>query len=428
MEPESYIAQMLNGAPAMATQASDSWQLPTEPPTGPLAGVRVLDLTTVVMGPSATQLLGDLGADVVKIETAGGDSMRWIGPWRNAGMGPMFMNANRNKRSVVLDLKSPGGKSGAMALARQADVLVSNVRPQALSRLGLDYDGVRKTNSRIIYCTAVGYGSDGPESGKAVYDDLMQAASGIAGLFGAVDGAPRHAPLNICDRIVGLYVANAVTSALFHRAMTGEGQEIEVPMFETMAQFVLADHMGGAAFIPAAGEMGYRRLLSRTRGPYATRNGYLSLVVYTDKHWKAFTNIVGCPDLLDTDERFRSQETRTRHAEDVGRFLAGHLATRDNKDWLDVLHGIDIPASPVNAIEDLIEDPHLKAVKFFEEMDHPTEGRVRVCRYPVRFSGSPVSVRRLAPNLGEHTAEVLDSPSESEAIPLAQDNVAKVVS
>jgi crotonobetainyl-CoA:carnitine CoA-transferase CaiB-like acyl-CoA transferase len=419
---------MSNGAPAMAAQDNASWQLAPERPTGPLSGVRVLDLTTVVMGPSAAQLLGDLGADVVKIETAGGDSMRWIGPWRNAGMGPLFMNANRNKRSIVLDLKSPGGKSAAMALAGQADVLVSNVRPQALSRLGLDYDRVRKINNRIIYCAAVGYGSDGPESGKAVYDDLMQAASGIAGLFGAVDGAPRYAPLNICDRIVGLYLANAVISALYHRAMTDQGQEIEVPMFETMAQFVLADHMGGAAFVPAAGEMGYRRLLSRTRGPYATRDGYLSLVVYTDKHWKAFTNIVGCPDLLETDERFRSQETRTRHAEDVGRFLAGHLVKRDNEDWLDVLHDIDIPASPVNAIEDLIEDPHLKAVNFFEEMNHPTEGRVRVCRFPVRFSGSPASVRRLAPNLGEHNAEVLGSPPVSDATQLAQENAANVVS
>jgi crotonobetainyl-CoA:carnitine CoA-transferase CaiB-like acyl-CoA transferase len=379
------------------------------------------------MGPSATQMLGDLGADVVKIETAGGDSMRWIGPWRNAGMGPLFMNANRNKRSVVLDLKSPGGKTAAMALARQADVLVSNVRPQALERLGLDYDGVRKTNSRIIYCAAVGYGSDGPESGKAVYDDLMQAASGIAGLFGAVDGAPRYAPVNICDRVVGLYVANSVISALYYRATTGEGQAIEVPMFETMAQFVLADHMGGAAFVPAAGEMGYRRLLSRTRGPYATRNGYVSLVVYTDKHWEAFTKIVGCPDLLNTDARFRSQETRTRHAEDVGSFLAGHLAVRDTGDWLDVLHGVDIPASPVNSIDDLINNPHLMAVNFFEEMDHPTEGRVRVCRYPVRFGGSPASVRRLAPNLGEHNAEVLGRLPSSEATP-PQDIVAKVVS
>jgi crotonobetainyl-CoA:carnitine CoA-transferase CaiB-like acyl-CoA transferase len=367
----------------------------------------VLDLTTVVMGPSATQLLGDLGADVVKIETSGGDSMRWIGPWRHAGMGPMFMNANRNKRSVVLDLKTAAGKSAAMALAAEADVLISNVRPQALGRLGLDYQGVRQANDRIIFCAAVGYGSDGPGSGKAVYDDLMQAASGIAGLFGAVDGAPRYAPVNMCDRIVGLYVVNAVTSALYHRAMTGEGQDIEVPMFETMAQFVLADHMGGAAFVPPAGDMGYKRLLSRSRGPYQTRDGYLSLVVYTDKHWRAFTKIVGCPDLLDTDERFRSQETRTRHAEDAGHFLAGHLKSRDNKEWLTILHGVDIPACPVNSIDQLVEDPHLKAVNMFQEVDHPTEGRLMVCRHPVRYGNSPASIRRLAPNLGEHNREIL---------------------
>jgi crotonobetainyl-CoA:carnitine CoA-transferase CaiB-like acyl-CoA transferase len=189
--------------------------------------------------------------------------------------------------------------------------------------------------------------------------------------------------------------------------MTGEGQDIEVPMFETMAQFVLADHMGGAAFVPPAGDMGYKRLLSRSRGPYQTRDGYLSLVVYTDKHWRAFTKIVGCPDLLDTDERFRSQETRTRHAEDAGHFLAGHLKSRDNKEWLTILHGVDIPACPVNSIDQLVEDPHLKAVNMFQEVDHPTEGRLMVCRHPVRYGNSPASIRRLAPNLGEHNREIL---------------------
>jgi len=411
----------------VAGETQELWPLSPVRPQGPLSGVRILDLTTVVMGPSATQLLGDLGADVVKIETAGGDSMRWIGPWRHAGMGPMFMNANRNKRSVVLDLKTPQGKAKAMELAAHADVLVSNVRPQALGRLGLDYDGVRQANSRIIFCSAVGYGSEGPESGKAVYDDLMQAASGIAGLFGAVDGAPRYAPVNICDRIVGLYVANAVTSALYHRAMTGEGQDIEVPMFETMAQFVLADHMGGAAFVPPAGEMGYKRLLSRTRGPYQTKDGYLSLVVYTDKHWRAFTRIVGCPDLLDTDARFGSQESRTRHAEDAGRFLAGHLVDRDNKEWLELLHGVDIPACPVNSIDELVEDPHLKAVQFFQEMEHPTEGKVMVCRHPVRYGNSPASIRRLAPNLGEHTTEILGTEAAGQTT-LAPISTAKAAS
>ena len=391
----------------MQGEADSLWPAEQGAVTGPLAGVRVLDLTTVVMGPSATQMLGDLGADVVKIETPGGDSMRRIGPWRTPGMGPLFLQANRNKRSVVLDLKSPDGKGAAIALAGLADVLVSNVRPQGLLRLGLDYDGVRAANPKIIYCSAVGYGAGGPSSGKAVYDDLMQAASGIAGLFGRVDGAPRYAPINICDRVVGLYVANAVTAALYHRAVTGEGQAIEVPMFETMAQFVLADHMGGGAFDPPLGEMGYRRLLSRTRGPYPTRDGYLALVVYTDKDWRAFSALVGAPDLMEGDARFASQESRTRHAEEVGRFLAEQLPGRGTAEWLDLLHGIDIAACPVNAIEDLFEDPHLKAVGFFETLEHPTEGPLVTPRFPVRFDRSPASVRRLAPNLGEHDAEVL---------------------
>ncbi len=391
----------------MATQKHGVWPDETEAASGPLRGVRVLDLTTVVMGPFATQILGDLGADVVKIETAQGDSMRWVGPWRTPGMGPLFLQANRNKRSVVLDLKTAEGKDAAVALARRADVLVSNVRPQGLRRLGLDYASIRDANSNIIYCSAVGYGSGGPSSGKAVYDDLMQAAAGIAGLFGKVDGAPRYAPINICDRVVGLYVANAVTSALYHRAMTGEGQEIEVPMFETMAQFVLADHMGGGAFVPPLGEMGYKRLLSRTRGPYPTRDGYVALVVYTDKHWRAFSAFAGQPDLMETDPRFASQESRTRHAEDAGRFLSDHLKKRTTAEWLDILHGMDIPACPVNAIDELFDEPHLKAVDFFEEVEHPTEGRLKNPRFPVRFSRSPASLRRLAPNLGADNDDVL---------------------
>jgi crotonobetainyl-CoA:carnitine CoA-transferase CaiB-like acyl-CoA transferase len=386
------------------------WADQGEQVTGPLRGVRVLDLTTVVMGPSATQVLGDLGADVVKIETSSGDSMRWIGPWRTPGMGPLFLWANRNKRSLVLDLKSPEGKAAAMRLAAQADVLVSNVRPQGLARLGLDYESVQGTNPRIIYCAAVGYGAGGPDSGKAVYDDLMQAAAGIAGLFGQVDGTPRYAPVNLCDRIVGLYAVNAITAALYHRAKTGEGQEIEVPMFETMAQFVLSDHIGGAAFQPAAGPMGYKRLLSRTRGPYPTKDGFLALVVYTNKHWAAFTRQVGCPDLLATDPRFSDQEARTQNAELVGNFLATHLQTRGTADWLALLHEIDIPACPVNGIEDLLDNPHLRAVGFFEEMEHPTEGRLKVARYPARFSKSPASVRRLAPNLGADNAAFLLAP------------------
>jgi crotonobetainyl-CoA:carnitine CoA-transferase CaiB-like acyl-CoA transferase len=374
---------------------------------GPLTGVRILDLTTVIMGPFATQILGDLGADVIKIEPASGDSMRGVGPFRHDGMGPMYLQANRNKRSVVLDLKLKHGREALLDLAKDADVFVYNVRPQAMARLGLGYDTLAACNPAIIYCGAVGYGSEGPDAGKAVYDDLMQAGAGIAGLFASVDGAPRYAPINICDRVVGLYLAIAIVSALHHRANTGEGQQIEVPMLETMAQFVLADHMGGGAFTPPIGPMGYKRLLSRTRGPYPTRDGYLAIVVYTDKHWRAFSRLVGKPDLVETDARFCNQETRTQHAEDIGKFLAEHLRIKTTQEWLTALSEVDIPASPVNAIDDLFDDPHLNAVGFFSDVQHATEGMLKVARFPIEFSKSPATVRRLAPNLGEHTDEVL---------------------
>jgi crotonobetainyl-CoA:carnitine CoA-transferase CaiB-like acyl-CoA transferase len=390
------------------------WPAETAPATGPLRGVRVLDLTTVIMGPFATQILGDQGADVIKIETAAGDNVRWVGPWRHAGMGPLFLQVNRNKRSVVLDLKSSAGKQAMLALAAKADVVVSNVRPAGLARLGLDYDSLRAINPRIIYCGAVGYGSDGPNAGKAVYDDLMQAASGICSLFQHVNGKPGFMPMNGCDRIVGLYVANAVSSALYHRAMTGEGQAIEVPMFETMVQFALGDHMMGAVFAPPLGEMGYKRVLSSTRVPHATQDGYLAIVVYTDKQWRDLTRLLGCPDLLDTDERFKSTDSRTRFADEVGRFFSRHLATRTTSAWLQALHAIDIPAAPVAEISSLFDDPHLQAVAFFETWEHPTEGTVNVCRFPVQYSASPASIRRLAPNLGEHTVEVLGPALPSE--------------
>lgn len=374
---------------------------------GPLHGVRILDLTTVVMGPAATQILADMGADVIKVEQPAGDSMRWVGPFRHDGMGPLFLQANRNKRSVMLDLKTQQGRDALLAIAGTVDVLVSNIRPQAMKRLGLDYESLKRSNPSIIFCAAVGYGSGGPDAGKAVYDDLMQAASGVSGLFRAIDGAPRYAPVNICDRVVGLHLVIAITGALYHKLATGQGQEVEVPMFETMAQFVLADHMGGAAFVPPVGPMGYKRLMSRIRGPYATSDGHLSLVVYTDPHWRAFSCLIGMPDLLDADPRFRDLETRTQNAEIMGNFIAEHLPMRSNKEWIALLTKADIPVSPVNAIEDLFNDPHLNAVDFFQDIEHPTEGLLKVCRFPLKFSKSPATIRSLAPNLGADTDQVL---------------------
>ena len=382
---------------------------------GPLSGVRVIDLTTVVMGPSATQILGDLGADVIKVESAGGDSMRWVGPNRSDGMGPLYLNANRNKRSVVLDLKDAEDREALLSLLPSADVFVSNMRPQAMARLGLGYDAIAAVKPDIVYCLAVGYGSDGPNAGQAVYDDLTQAGSGIAGLFQTIDGAPRYAPVNICDRVVGLYLAISIISALHHRALTGEGQEIEVPMLETMAQFVLADHMGGGSFVPPLGNMGYKRLLSRVRGPYPTKDGYLALVVYTDKHWRAFSALAGQPDLIEADPRFWTQETRTQHAEDMGHYLAAHLPQKTTAEWIEALRKADIPAHAVNRIEDLFDDPHLKAVEMFSEMDHPTEGTLKVARFPVKFSKTPAQIRYLAPNLGEHTDEIFPARAKKRA-------------
>lgn len=396
--------------------SADKPETPGKGRFGALHGVRILDLTTVVMGPAATQILGDLGAEVIKVELPGGDSMRWIGPFRNEGegMGPLFLQANRNKRSVVLDLKTKEGRDALLAIAADVDVLVSNIRPQGMARLGLDYATVSGINPTIVYCSAVGYGSEGPNAGQAVYDDLMQAASGLSGLFRSIDGAPRYAPVNLCDRVVGLYLVIAITSALYHRQATGEGQEVEVPMFETMAQFVLADHIGGRAFVPPTGPMRYKRLMSRQRGPYATRDGHLSLVVYTDAHWKAFSRMVGQPLLIDTDPRFHNQESRTQYAEDVGRFLADQLLARSNAEWIVLLRGADIPVSPVNDVEDLFTDQHLQAVDFFEEYEHPTQGTLKLTRFPVKFAKSPASVRRLAPNLGAHTDEVLREIARAE--------------
>lgn len=380
---------------------------PTTSRHGPLHGVRILDLTTVIMGPAATQVLADLGADVIKVESPDGDSMRKVGPVRHPGMGPMYLQANRNKRSVVLDLKKPEDRSTLVALAGHVDVVVSNIRPQALERLGLDRDALAASNPGLIFCCAVGYGSGGPLAGKAVYDDLMQAAAGISGLFGQVDGAPRYAPINVSDRVVGLYLVIAILAALQHRHATGEGQSVEVPMFETMAQFVLQDHMGGGAFMPPLGEMGYKRLLSRTRGPYPTRDGHLSLVVYTDAHWRAFSAMVGRPRLMEEDPRFKDMATRVAHSDDMGRFLAEHLPMFTTAEWIAKLEAADIPVSPVNGIADLFEDPHLRAVGLFSDMEHPTEGTLKVARFPVLFERSPATVRRLAPNLGEHTQEVI---------------------
>lgn len=375
--------------------------------SAPLVGVRVLDLTTVFMGPYATQILAEYGADVIKVESPDGDIVRRIVPARHAGMGAPFLLANRGKRSIVLDLKRPEGRRALLRLAERSDVLIYNVRPAAMARLGLAYDDVRAVNPRIVYVGAFGFGQDGPYADRPAYDDLIQGAVGIASLPQRVNGsAPRYVPAAIVDRTVGLAAVNAVCAALFARERTGHGRAVEVPMFETMAHLILADHLYGHAFEPPLGPPGYPRVLAPDRRPYDTRDGYISVLVYSDAQWSAFFDLIGRPDLK-ADARFSDAASRTRHAARMYEFVATEMRRRTTAEWLEALTAADIPAMPMHTLETLLEDDHLAAIGFFPREQHPTEGALRGLRAPATWHATaPVSLRP-APRLGEHSREVL---------------------
>lgn len=390
-------------------------------PAGALAGLRILDLTTVVMGPYATQILADFGADVIKIESPQGDTTRQIPPMRHADMGCLFLHLNRNKRSVVLDLKLPECVNALCDLAAQSDVLICNVRPAALARLGITYEGLAARNPRLIWISLVGFGSDGPYAGRPAYEDLMQGLTGMpAMLVQAGSEQPHYVPLSFNDRVVGLHAAIALLAAVQWRERSGCGQFIEVPMFETMTQFTVGDHMGGQTFEPPLGPMGYQRTLTKERRPYATLDGFICLVVYTDKQWRSFFAAVGQPERFDSDPRVQSLRSRTTHAPDLYAELAELVRGRSTADWLALMSAADIPAAPMHMLDTVVQDPHLQAVGMFEIVEHPTEGAVRQLRPPSRWSASPPSVRSHAPALGEHTAEVLGeagiAPEQIEAI------------
>jgi crotonobetainyl-CoA:carnitine CoA-transferase CaiB-like acyl-CoA transferase len=388
-------------------------------PSGPLAGVRVLDLTTILMGPYATQILGDLGADVIKVEAPQGDAARGIVPRRNPGMGANVLNLQRNKRSVVLDIAQPAGRDALLRLARTADVFVHNLRPQPLARLGIGYDAVRAENPRVVYCSARGYGEAGPYGERAAYDDLIQGASGLAALVEKVHGAPGYLPTVLCDKTSGLTIVYAVLAALFHRERTGEGQAVEVPMFETMVAFNLVEHLAGHAFEPPLGEAGYPRLLTRFRRPFRTRDGYVCLLPYTDRNWRDFFELAGRPELRD-DPRFRDIGSRTEHSEALYATVAEAVAARTTAEWLALCDRVGIPAGPLLRLDDLWDDPHLRAVGLLQRARHPSEGDYWSVAPPVGFSSTPAGVTRHAPRLGEHSVEVLltagYSPAEVNAL------------
>ena len=364
-------------------------------------------MTTVFMGPHCTQILAEHGADVIKLEAPEGDIIRKITPARHEGMGALFLLANRGKRSIVLDAKNPAGLEAVLKLVAQSDVFVYNLRPQAMSRLGLSYADVANVNPRIVYVGAFGYGQDGPYAAQPAYDDLIQAAAGLASLPNRVNGAePRYLPCAIVDRTVALAAVNAVTTALFHRERTGQGQAVDVPMFETMAQLLLGEHLYGHAFEPPLAGLGYPRSLALDRRPYQTKDGYIATLVYTDRQWVVFLDLVGRRELL-RDHRFKDMGSRTKHVQEVYAFLAEVLLTRTTGEWLEALGRADIPAMPMQTLESLIDDTHLQAVKLFELAEHPTEGKVRHMRNPTRWSATPLSAIRHAPRLGEHSSEVL---------------------
>jgi crotonobetainyl-CoA:carnitine CoA-transferase CaiB-like acyl-CoA transferase len=382
---------------------------------GPLAGVRVLDLTTVVMGPYATQILGDFGAEVIKVEPPGGDVMRYAWPFRHRGMGHIFLNANRNKRSVVLDLKQPAARDACLAIARTCDVLVYNIRPQAMARLGLSYEEVKEENARIIYVGCFGYSQRGPYAAKAAYDDLIQGAAGLPALL-KQQGAetPRYAPIIVADRSVGQQVASAVSAALFYREKSGKGQRVDVPMFEHLLQIVLGEHLGGLTFEPQVGEPGYARMLAPDRRPYETKDGYVCALIYNDKQWQAFFAVIGKPEMFSAPE-YASQEARSRNYGRAYAFVAEEMRKRTTAEWLGALERADIPVQRMNDLSDIVADPHLAATGYFRTVEHPSEGRIRSMAVPSEWSESKPEYRRHAPRLGEHTAEVLREVGIPEA-------------
>lgn len=374
---------------------------------GPLDGVRVLDLTTVVMGPYATQILADYGADVIKVEAPEGDVMRYGWPFRNRGMGHVFLNANRNKRSIVLDLKRPEAHAAALALAKTVDVVVYNIRPQAMARLKLGYEDLRAVHPKIIYVGCFGYSQRGPYAAKAAYDDLIQGAAGIPWLLKEQGAeAPRYAPITVADRSVGQQVAGAVSAALYYREKTGKGQRVDVPMFEHLLQIVLGEHLAGYTFEPQHGAPGYSRLLAKDRRPYETNDGYVCVLIYNDKQWKAFFELIGKPELFG-DARFATQEARSQNYGLAYGMVADELKQRSTDEWLAALEAADIPVQRMNSLADIVNDPHLAAIGYFRDVEHPSEGRIKSMATPSEWSDSQPEYRRHAPRLGEQTREVL---------------------
>ena len=384
---------------------------------GPLAGVKVIDLTAVLLGPFATQHLADMGADVIKVEPPEGDLLRLSGGsmGRDKNMGPIYMAANRNKRSLCLDLKKPRAVEILKGMIAKADLFIHNSRPAAIERLGLGYEDLKKVNPSLIYAYSLGYARKGPYGHKPAFDDLVQGVSGAASLQSRVDGlSPKFLPSLIADKTTGLHLCIAVLGALYHRKCTGEGQMIEVPMLETLASFWLTEHLFGETWTPGRGAMGYDRIINKYRHPFPTLDGYVCALPYTDAHWVTFFEIVERPDLAQ-DPRFCNKLVRPKHFSELYQVLDSLMKHRTTAEWLEAFDKADIPAMPVRTLEELFDDPHLQATGFFTEREHPSEGPIKTFASPLDFEKTPVEYRRHAPRLGGDGVEVLREAGLSDA-------------
>lgn len=386
--------------------SSMSEQMPAE--GGPLAGIRVVDLTINVLGPVCTQLLGDMGADIIKVEPPDGDQNRMNGPARNKGMAPFYLVMNRNKRSVVLDLKHPDCLEALMKIIETADVLVHSMRPSAAERLGIGYEAIKARNPRIVYAHAPGFRGDGPRWDDPAFDDVIQGMSGLAALNGVDAENPRYFPTVIADKFCGYVLASSIGMALFRREKSGTGQKVQVPMFETLLQFNLFEHLWEASLGKGPEGMGYTRMFSPHRRPYKTLDGHICVLAVNDSQWRRLLTAIGQPSLLD-DPRFSSMTQRMQHINELYSILGDTLAQRTTAAWNEILSSSDVPHGPVNSLADLMEDPYLKETNYFRAFEHPTEGPMVMTSIPVSFSESPGSYRMPPPTLGQHTQEVLSS-------------------
>jgi crotonobetainyl-CoA:carnitine CoA-transferase CaiB-like acyl-CoA transferase len=381
---------------------------------GPLKGLKVVDLTSVLMGPYCTQILADLGADVIKVESPDGDTTRYLPPGPDPARGGMFLNVNRGKRSLALDLKQPSARDALTRLAADADVFVHSMRPNAIARLGLDYPALRAANPRIVYCNLYGFARSGPYRDYPAYDDIVQAASGLVDLQARLsNGEPTYLATVLADKVAGLTGAYALMAALYSRERTGEGQEIEVPMFETLVSFTMVEHLCGSLFDPPQGPPEYPRVTAAARRPYKTSDGYIGVMIYNDKHWRSFFHALGDPEWT-RDPMFASMRSRTENIGVVLARVAEVMEQRTTAEWVNLFRTAEVPAMQIATPTDLLHDPHLEATGFWNECESEF-GKLRFPGIPTTFSATPGAIGDPGPALGADSRTILAEAGLAEA-------------